>query len=51
LPVGGEMVMPGDNINMNVTLIHPSAMDGGLPFAIREGDRTLGGGVVAKIIA
>ena len=44
------MVMPGDNIAMNVTLIAPIAMDEGLRFAIREGGRTVGAGVVAKII-
>ncbi|HFT2264370.1 TPA: elongation factor Tu, partial [Providencia stuartii] len=41
----------GDNVNMKVTLIHPIAMDDGLRFAIREGGRTVGAGVVAKIIA
>ncbi|MFJ1503516.1 EF-Tu/IF-2/RF-3 family GTPase [Erwinia amylovora] len=46
-----EMVMPGDNIQMVVTLIHPIAMDDGLRFAIREGGRTVGAGVVAKVIA
>ncbi|MCL1164177.1 elongation factor Tu, partial [Shewanella chilikensis] len=46
-----EMVMPGDNIKMVVTLICPIAMDEGLRFAIREGGRTVGAGVVAKIIA
>ncbi len=50
LPEGVEMVMPGDNIQMTVTLIHPVAMDEGLRFAIREGGRTVGAGVVAKII-
>jgi elongation factor Tu len=50
LPEGVEMVMPGDNINMEVTLISPSAMDDGLRFAIREGGRTVGAGVVTKII-
>jgi elongation factor Tu len=50
LPEGVEMVMPGDNIQMKVTLIHPIAMDEGLRFAIREGGRTVGAGVVAKII-
>ncbi|MYM65210.1 elongation factor Tu, partial [Pseudomaricurvus sp. HS19] len=50
LPEGVEMVMPGDNIQMTVTLIHPIAMDEGLRFAIREGGRTVGAGVVAKII-
>ncbi|GAB1115072.1 MAG: elongation factor Tu [Shewanella algae] len=51
LPEGVEMVMPGDNIKMTVTLICPIAMDEGLRFAIREGGRTVGAGVVAKIIA
>ena len=50
LPDGVEMVMPGDNIKMVVTLIAPIAMDEGLKFAIREGGRTVGAGVVAKII-
>ncbi|WP_208913927.1 elongation factor Tu [[Haemophilus] ducreyi] len=50
LPEGVEMVMPGDNIKMTVSLIHPIAMDEGLRFAIREGGRTVGAGVVAKII-
>jgi elongation factor Tu len=50
LPEGVEMVMPGDNVNMIVTLIAPIAMDDGLRFAIREGGRTVGAGVVAKII-
>jgi len=50
LPEGVEMVMPGDNIKMVVTLIAPIAMDEGLRFAIREGGRTVGAGVVAKII-
>ncbi|MAZ90278.1 MAG: elongation factor Tu [Cellvibrionaceae bacterium] len=50
LPEGVEMVMPGDNIQMSVTLIHPIAMDEGLRFAIREGGRTVGAGVVSKII-
>ena len=44
------MVMPGDNIKMEVTLIAPIAMEDGLRFAIREGGRTVGAGVVAKII-
>ncbi len=48
---GVEMIMPGDNANMEVTLIAPIAMDEGLRFAIREGGRTVGAGVVAKIIA
>ncbi|UNM06295.1 MAG: elongation factor Tu [Holosporaceae bacterium] len=51
LPEGTEMVMPGDNITMDVELIAPVAMSEGLRFAIREGGRTVGAGVVAKIIA
>ncbi len=51
LPEGVEMVMPGDNVKMVVTLINPVAMDEGLRFAIREGGRTVGAGVVSKIIA
>ncbi|MCR6633255.1 MAG: elongation factor Tu [Magnetospirillum sp.] len=50
LPEGTEMVMPGDNVKMSVQLIAPIAMDQGLRFAIREGGRTVGAGVVAKII-
>jgi len=50
LPAGTEMVMPGDNVKMTVELITPIAMDQGLRFAIREGGRTVGAGVVAKII-
>jgi len=50
LPEGVEMVMPGDNIKMTVELINPIAMDQGLRFAIREGGRTVGSGVVAKVI-
>ncbi|NCX71104.1 MAG: acyl-ACP--UDP-N-acetylglucosamine O-acyltransferase [Rhodobacteraceae bacterium] len=50
LPGGTEMVMPGDNIQMTVTLIQPIAMEEGLRFAIREGGRTVGAGVVSKII-
>jgi elongation factor Tu len=50
LPEGVEMVMPGDNVKMKVELISPIAMDEGLRFAIREGGRTVGAGVVAKII-
>ena len=50
LPEGTEMVMPGDNITMEVTLLSPIAMDKGLKFAIREGGRTVGAGVVAEII-
>jgi len=49
LPEGVEMVMPGDNVKMTVTLINPIAMEEGLRFAIREGGRTVGAGVVAKI--
>jgi elongation factor Tu len=51
LPTGVEMVMPGDNVSMDVTLIAPIAMDEGLRFAIREGGRTVGAGVVASITA
>ncbi|RUO71094.1 elongation factor Tu [Pseudidiomarina salinarum] len=51
LPEGVEMVMPGDNLKFVVELIHPIAMDEGLRFAIREGGRTVGAGVVAKIIS
>ncbi|HEX2943532.1 MAG TPA: elongation factor Tu [Rhodopila sp.] len=51
LPEGTEMVMPGDNVSMDVELIAPIAMDDGLRFAIREGGRTVGAGVVAKITA
>jgi elongation factor Tu len=50
LPAGTEMVMPGDNVSIVVTLIAPIAMEDGLRFAIREGGRTVGAGVVAKII-
>ncbi|MFC5545522.1 elongation factor Tu, partial [Marinobacter koreensis] len=50
LPEGVEMVMPGDNVKMSVTLIAPIAMEDGLRFAIREGGRTVGAGVVSKII-
>ena len=50
LPAGTEMVMPGDNVTMQVDLIAPIAMDEGLRFAIREGGRTVGAGVVAKIV-
>ena len=50
LPSGTEMVMPGDNVKMTVTLIAPIAMEQGLRFAIREGGRTVGAGVVAKVI-
>ena len=50
LPEGVEMVMPGDNVNMKVELIEPIAMEEGLRFAIREGGRTVGAGVVGKIL-
>jgi len=50
LPAGTEMVMPGDNVSITVSLINPIAMEEGLRFAIREGGRTVGAGVVAKII-
>jgi elongation factor Tu len=50
LPEGVEMVMPGDNVKMTVSLIAPIAMEEGLRFAIREGGRTVGAGVVAKVI-
>ncbi len=50
LPEGTEMVMPGDNITIHVDLITPIAMDQGLRFAIREGGRTVGAGVVAEVI-
>jgi elongation factor Tu len=50
LPEGTEMVMPGDNVKITVSLIHPIAMSEGLRFAIREGGRTVGAGVVAKIV-
>ena len=50
LPEGIEMVMPGDNVNINATLIAPIAMEEGMRFAIREGGRTVGAGVVAKVI-
>ncbi|MBK5244999.1 MAG: elongation factor Tu, partial [Eubacteriaceae bacterium] len=50
LPEGVEMVMPGDNVQMEITLITPIAIEEGLRFAIREGGRTVGSGVVAKII-
>ncbi|PJZ26762.1 elongation factor Tu [Leptospira hartskeerlii] len=49
LPNGMEMVMPGDNVTMSIELIHPIAMDKGLKFAIREGGKTIGSGVVAEI--
>jgi elongation factor Tu len=50
LPEGREMVMPGDNVTINVTLIQPVAMDKGLRFAIREGGRTVGAGQVIEIV-
>jgi elongation factor Tu len=50
LPEGREMVMPGDNVTMDITLITPIAMEDGLRFAIREGGRTVGAGVVTQII-
>jgi elongation factor Tu len=50
LPAGVEMVMPGDNIKMVVELIAPIAMEEGLRFAIREGGRTVGAGVVSKVL-
>ncbi|MFH1158934.1 MAG: elongation factor Tu, partial [Pseudomonadota bacterium] len=50
LPAGVEMVMPGDNITMDIELICPVAMDKGLRFAIREGGRTVGAGVVSQIV-
>ena len=51
LPEGVEMVMPGDNVSMNVELIQPVAVEEGMRFAISEGGRTVGAGVVASIIA
>jgi elongation factor Tu len=51
LPESVEMVMPGDNVKMSVELIQPIAMSEGLRFAIREGGRTVGAGVVAKVLA
>ena len=50
LPEGVEMVMPGDNVKITVKLIAPIAMEDGLRFAIREGGRTVGAGVVSKVI-
>jgi elongation factor Tu len=50
LAEGTEMVMPGDNVQMTIELIEPIAMDEGLRFAIREGGRTVGAGVVTKIL-
>ena len=51
LPEGMEMVMPGDNVSVEVELITPVAMDKGLRFAIREGGRTVGAGTVSEIIS
>ncbi|MCH2392159.1 MAG: elongation factor Tu, partial [Nitrospinales bacterium] len=50
LPKGVEMVMPGDNVTMEIELITPVAMDKGLKFAIREGGRTVGAGIVSEIV-
>jgi elongation factor Tu len=50
LPEGTEMVMPGDNVEMTVEMIQPIAMDEGLRFAIREGGRTVGSGVVTEVV-
>jgi elongation factor Tu len=50
LPEGVEMVMPGDNIKMHVKLISPVALENGSRFAIREGGRTVGAGVITKVI-
>jgi elongation factor Tu len=50
LPEGKEMVMPGDNVKIEVRLINPIAMQEGLRFAIREGGKTVGAGVVAKVL-
>jgi elongation factor Tu len=50
LPEGVEMVMPGDNVSLEVTLITPVALEEGLRFAIREGGRTVGAGVVSQIL-
>ena len=50
LPEGVEMVMPGDNVEMEIELIQPIALEEGLRFAIREGGRTVGAGALAKII-
>jgi elongation factor Tu len=50
LPAGTEMVMPGDNIEMDIELIAPIAVEQGLRFAIREGGRTVGAGVVTEIV-
>ncbi|MCX6020738.1 MAG: elongation factor Tu, partial [Chloroflexi bacterium] len=51
LPEGMEMVMPGDSVNLKVSLIDPVAIEEGLHFAIREGGRTVGAGVITKILA
>ena len=51
LPDGVEMVMPGDNITMTIELITPVALEEGLRFAIREGGRTVGAGVITKVLA
>jgi elongation factor Tu len=51
LPDGTEMVMPGDNVNLEVELIAPIAMEKGVRFAIREGGRTVGAGTVTEIVA
>ncbi|HWO93258.1 MAG TPA: elongation factor Tu, partial [Dehalococcoidia bacterium] len=50
LPEGVEMVMPGDNVKMTIELIQPIAIEDGLRFAIREGGRTVGAGVVTKVL-
>ncbi|HEY1804407.1 MAG TPA: elongation factor Tu, partial [Terracidiphilus sp.] len=50
LPAGVEMVMPGDNVELNIELITPVAMEKGLRFAIREGGRTVGAGAISEII-
>jgi elongation factor Tu len=50
LPAGVEMVMPGDNVNMEINLITPIAMEKGLRFAIREGGRTVGAGTIVEIL-
>jgi elongation factor Tu len=50
LPEGVEMVMPGDNVEMNIELIAPIAMEKGLRFAIREGGRTVGAGTVSEVV-
>ena len=51
LPAGTEMVMPGDNVNLEIELITPVAMEKSLRFAIREGGRTVGAGTITEIIA